>query len=393
MPKHFAVVAPPAPGHINPSLPLVEELLRRGHRVTYATGADMLPTVEATGASGLALPMRMPAGPPASTELTPQLLAEMMRHFLAEARESFPLLRSRFEQDRPDAVCYDMMTFTGPVLADVLGVPGIALVPNFAANEQFSLHETFMPESFDPQHPKLVELGEERDRFAAEHGATHRPPLFRAAPAALNLVFVPERFQPAAQTFDDRFRFLGPALGSREYAERWQPADAEAPLLFISLGTAFNNRPDFYRRCLEAFAGSVWQVAMAIGEHVDPAELGEIPANFDVRAHFPQPAVLEQASVFLSHTGMNSTMESLYYGVPLVAFPQMPEQEANARRCVDLGLARLAPPESTAEELRKTVDDVAADQQICTAVTTMRETVRNGGGPAAGADALEAHLG
>ncbi|MBA8824713.1 MGT family glycosyltransferase [Saccharopolyspora lacisalsi] len=393
MPKHFAFVAPPAHGHVNPSLPLVEELVARGHRVTYATGEGLISKVEAAGAEGLGLSTQLPSQPPGpGVEFTPELLAGMMRYFVDDARESFPKLVSHFEQDRPDAVCYDMMTFTGRMLADKLDVPEVTLVPNFAANEQFSLHETFIPDSFDHEHPALLETGAELERFAAEYGVAKPQPMFQTVPAPLNLVFIPEQFQLEAETFDERFRFLGPSLGRRAHAESWQPADAEAPLLFISLGTVFHNRPDFYRVCLRAFADSPWQVAMAIGDHIDVAELGETPPNFEVRARFPQPAVLEHATAFLSHTGMNSTMEALYYGVPLAAYPQMPEQEANAHRVVELGLGHRLDDEVTAEELRKAVDDLAADQHVRTNVTAMSTTLHGSGGAAAGADALEAHL-
>src|SRR5690606_14645164 len=166
------------------------------------------------------------------------------------------------------------------------------------------------------------------------------------------------------------------------------------PLLYIALGTAFNDRPDFYRTCLSAFADSPWQVAMSIGEQVQASELGAIPDNVEVRASFPQPAVLRHASVFVSHTGMNSTMEALHAGVPLVAVPQMPEQAVNAARVDELGLGRrLDPATVTAEQLRTAVDEVAADTGIRANLERMRQTLRSCGGAAAGADVVEAQLG
>jgi UDP:flavonoid glycosyltransferase YjiC (YdhE family) len=48
---------------------------------------------------------------------------------------------------------------------------------------------------------------------------------------------------------------------------------------------------------------------------------------------------------------MNSTMESLYFAVPLVAFPLQPEQEANARRVEDLGLGRRLPLDGLSPDL------------------------------------------
>ncbi|MGH3899939.1 MAG: hypothetical protein ACRDTA_17210 [Pseudonocardiaceae bacterium] len=68
---------------------------------------------------------------------------------------------------------------------------------------------------------------------------------------ALNLVFVPREFQPAGDSFDERFHFLGPLLGNREQAQPWSPPDPETRVLFISLGTIFTHHPEFYRTCIE----------------------------------------------------------------------------------------------------------------------------------------------
>ncbi|QGK69982.1 hypothetical protein GIY23_11020 [Allosaccharopolyspora coralli] len=392
MHRHFAFVAPPAHGHVNPTLPLVEELTRRGHRVSYATGAALIPTVEAAGATGVTLPMEPPPGRSAAGQISAEHFAEMMRKQLTDARTSLPTLLTQFTADLPDAVCADMLALAGRMLAESLDVPDVALLPSFAANERFSLHEQLLPTSFDFQHPALTEILGEMRRFTASYGLNQTQQMFPPPPASLNLVFIPERFQIAAETFDHRFRFLGPAFGSRRRSESWQPAEAESPLLYISLGTLFNDRPEFYRMCFEAFADSPWQVAISVGQSVAPSDLGEIPTNVEVRQYFPQLAVLERASVFLSHAGMNSTMESLYHGVPLVTVPQMPEQEANARRVEELGLGRRVPDDVDAGVLRKFVDDVGADEHIRSSVAAMRDTVRAQGGAVAGADALETSL-
>ena len=137
-----------------------------------------------------------------------------------------------------------------------------------------------------------------------------------------------------------------PHPGRREDDPGWLPAADGRPALFISLGTAFNDRPAFFRMCLPAFGDGVWQVAMAVGDRVDTGALGPVPGNIEVRPYFPQLAVLRHSDVFVSHAGMNSTMESLFNAVPLVTVPQMPEQEANAHRVEELGLgSRLVPQE------------------------------------------------
>lgn len=386
----------PAHGHVNPTLPVVEELLRRGHRVRYATGAEVLDKVRAAGADVLELPLRTPRPPRFDENFEPEQAIPHFTQMLDDMQASLPLLEQQIAGDLPDAVCADPMALIGRIAADKLGLAHVALVPNFASNEEFSLRDEIPAQnaSFDPNHPVFLGFAERIQEFAAEHGVRiGTPGTADDHPAPLNLVFLPREFQLAADTFDERFAFVGPSLGAREERERWEPAARGRPVLFIALGTAFNDRPEFYRTCLEAFGDGAWQVAMSVGDQVDPADLGPIPENVEVREQFPQTAVLREACAFVSHAGMNSTMEALHYGVPIVAVPQMPEQSINARRVVELGAGRcLDSATLDAAQLRAAVDEVAADEPVRANVARVQRTIRACGGPVAAVDALEKHL-
>lgn len=111
-------------------------------------------------------------------------------------------------------------------------------------------------------------------------------------------------------------------------------------MLLVSLGTAFNRRPDFFTACADAFADTDWHVVMAIGEHTDPKGIGATAPNIEVASHVTQLAVLRHATAFLTHSGMGSTMEALYYQVPMIAVPQVHEQAVNAQRMQQLNLGR-----------------------------------------------------
>ncbi|GAA4861206.1 macrolide family glycosyltransferase [Saccharopolyspora cebuensis] len=385
---HFVFASVPATGHVNPTLPVVAELVRAGHRVTYGTGEQWRGAVEAAGATLLPLATHLP-GPPPTTGSAPDpaLFREALDTMIAGAREDFGTLEALLRRDPAEALCYDTMTEAGRMAAERTGTRSIALHPSHASNEEFKLLERISPGGAD--HPALGLLGALQAQLAglaAECGVS-APDLGR--PAEHNVVFLPREFQYEGATFDERFRFVGPSLGARGEDTSWWPA-GDGPVLFISLGTAFNARPDFFRLCLEAFGNTRWQVAMAIGEHVTAEDLGPVPDNVEIRPYFPQPAVLRRATVFLSHTGMGSTMESLHFGVPLVAVPQMPEQAANARRVVELGLGVELPATGLdAAVLRDTVDEVAADPAIGARTAAMRDVVRATGGPPAAAEAIE----
>jgi MGT family glycosyltransferase len=383
---HLAVVSLPAAGHVNPTLPVVAELVRRGWRVSYATADRFGPQVEQVGATLVPTGARVPAGP-GPGRMDTAAFAGFLGRITADARESLPGLRRHFAADPPRAVCYDAMSLTGRVLAAVTDAVDVALVPSFATNEHTS---PIARRAAGPPPPEFLEVLRERGELLAAHGLDARPGPALFSPASLNIVFLPPEFQPGVDTFDGRFRFVGPAPAAREDAADWTPPDE--PVLLVALGTAFNDRPAFYRTCLEAFAGR-GPVAVAVGERVRVDELGAVPGNVDVRPWFPQPAVLRHARAFVSHAGMGSTMEALYYGVPLVCVPQMIEQEANADRVVELGLGvRLDPDGLTAGDLRTAVDTVTTDPATRAALDRMQAAIRRAGGAVAAADAIEAHL-
>ncbi|RKR30451.1 macrolide family glycosyltransferase [Arthrobacter oryzae] len=395
---HFAFVSIPAYGHVNPTLPLVAELVSRGHRVTYFTSTDFEPRIRRAGAAfrasggnwlaslpGLGGGQRPPA----------HVMLPIMTKVFEDIRSSFPALVELLRQDPPDAVCFDAMTLSGSMAAEKIGAPAIALLPTYATNEHFSLR-TLMPApppgSADEMAKVRMAMGRLLAEFAAEQGV-RTPRMFDGPPAPFNIVFIPREFQPMGETFDDRFRFVGPSVGGRDDDGEWI-REGTGPLLFISLGTTpLNCQPDFFKMCLDAFGGGGWDVAMAVGEQTSVADLGTIAPNVRIRPFFPQLQVLRQAAVFITHAGMNSTMEALYFAVPMLAVPQQPEQAATARRLEELGLGRrLAAEEVTPEALRAGVDALHADAQVRRNVAAMSDIVRNAGGSAAAADAIEAHV-
>ncbi|WP_158885011.1 macrolide family glycosyltransferase [Amycolatopsis anabasis] len=393
MTKHIAFNAVPSAGHVIPTLPLVRELTRRGHRVSYATGAEFASAIEAAGATPVALDWNPPPIRVSKGGQTTADLAEMLLGSVHSVRRVLPATQRWLTADRPDLICYDVLTALGGMLAHKFGLRAVATVPTFAGNDEFDFTQMLAPRDFDPSHPTMLEYFAEAGKLAQDFDLS---PDIMARPgtyAELNLVFIPREFQIRGETFGDAFHFIGPSFGNRD-DEDWAPPADGRPLLFVSLGTTFNDRPDFFASCAEAFRGTDWQVAMALGHQVDPAQLGEIPANVEVRQYIPQAAVLRHATVFLSHAGMGSVMESLMRQVPLVVYPQTPEQTANAHRVEELGLGRQLDVTRDPDpgELRRTVEEVAADQGIRANVVTMAEHIRATGGPAAGADAIEALL-
>ena len=91
--------------------------------------------------------------------------------------------------------------------------------------------------------------------------------------------------------------------------------------------------------------------------------------------------VLPRTRLFVTHGGANSVHEALYYGVPLLVVPQMPEQEANARQVAANGAGVvLSRADITPERLRQSVDAVLASPSFARNAERVGTTLRQAGG-------------
>lgn len=393
MPRHFAFVNIPAHGHVNPTLAVVTELVGRGHRVTYATSAEFAPAVAAAGADVLTVETTLASAHP-GREVTADDVAWLPLILLRESQQLAPVLLEHFAGDLPDVLVYDVTMYP---LARTLGRrwdrPTVEMFPTFAANSEYSVaKEAERIADVAAEHPATAAFRAEFSSFLASNGFADVTPedITRGEPDEPRLVFLTREFQYAGETFDERFGFVGPCLSERGFQGDWTPPETDLPLVYVSLGTAHNLRPDFFRACVAAFAGQPMHVLMSIGDRIPAGSLGELPPNVEVHARVPQLSVLRHASVFVSHAGMGSTMEALHFGTPLVAVPQMPEQDVVAARIAELGFGQvLGRDEVTPERLREAVSNVLADGHVRARLQEARQDVRKAGGTRTAADKLE----
>lgn len=384
---HVLFTTPPAPGHVYPTLPLVEELTDHGHRVTYISGRSLASELHLAGAAVVDLGWEPNTSTLAATGFTAETLSADLRAFLAAARTLTPHLLDVLAADPPDVVCTDSVPL-GPLLTGIFEVPMVSLVPTLATNTVFTPAELI--DGFTPNHPGMGRyFGELTDWFTSYSQPVPNGHDTGSTPASPSLVFVPREFQIAADTFNDSCHFIGPSVPQRaRQIPHWQPPPGNAPLLLVSLGTAFNNQPDFFTSCADMFADSMFHVVMAIGDHLDPAALGMLPPNIEIHRRAPQLAVLRHAAAFITHAGMGSVMEALYHQVPTIAVPQVREQAVNAGRIDQLGLG-VRVPSATAHQLRDVAERVVADPNIRANLDAMKNAIDQAGGAATGADIIE----
>jgi MGT family glycosyltransferase len=244
-----------------------------------------------------------------------------------------------FRDLRPGYVITDSVAPWGQWAAEVLGVPAVTSVPTFAYNRHvlaFAARSGVAPKSLRlalskrPHVVKAVGLARTlRRRYKVRGPGIAGLVMSRSQ---LNIVYTSRYFQPCSETFDDRYKFVGPSMASRADALDFPWDQVRQPMVYVSLGTLFNADAGFYRDCFRAFDGLDFQVILSVGANVPPESLGPPPGNFIVRRYVPQLNVLERAAAFVTHGGMNSVCESLYHGVPMAVVPQMSEQAIIGRR-------------------------------------------------------------
>jgi MGT family glycosyltransferase len=200
----------------------------------------------------------------------------------------------------------------------------------------------------------------------------------------LNIVYTSEMFQIQRSYFDASYIFTGLCYSERAVDSQFPLLkSAEKPIIYISLGsvTSYNSKTFFYQKCLQAFANSEYTVVMSVGKFIDIAELGNIPPNFIVSNYVPQMQVLQQASVFITHGGTNSTWEALIHKVPLIVFPQGGDQYLVANRVEELNIGVWVKQKNIAAlKLRSLVEQIIKDEKIRSNVDLLSSSLITSGG-------------
>lgn len=377
----------PAHGHTNPTLNVVRELTARGHRVVYYSYDDFREKLEDAGAEFISC-----NGFDAQMHLTREEGAKIGSDLALSARVLVdttlaldePVCR-QMEQLKPDCIVADSMAVWGKAVAKKLGIPYVCSTTTFAFNRESA---KIMPHSLKETLSMITSMGKVNAQVKRlkERGYPVKSilDLIGSDETVHTVVYTSPLFQPCAETFPEHFAFVGPSI---------RPARSEVEktgekLVYISMGTVNNDMLPLYQACIEAVKGTHWQVILSVGDQVDAGKLQKLSENVFVHSTVDQIAVLEKADAFLTHCGMNSASEGLYFGVPLVMLPQTSEQGGVAARVEQLG-AGLRLKKTTPEVIRGTLETVMNDPSYRDNVKKIAESFRASGGAKAAADCIE----
>lgn len=393
--RHYAFISFPGFGHVTPVVPVIEELVRRGHRVTHFVAEDYEEDAVDSGARVVPYfsDFPEPFGHAESVEEAAQMLVDLMRQGFAPLRVAMDTL----DDDRPDLILHDdISTHTARLLAEHWGVPLIRLYAHFVHAGAVA-EASRQPGPIDTaevlRHPMLAQAWRAEFDALVPMGfqlSSAMDVLMREDVAA-NIVFMPRSFQPGvdAEFTNGRYVFVGSSL-HRPSPLPWRPPEGKRVAL-ASLGTSLATAPAFFRACADAFADRDWHVVLTVGSRTDPAEIGSLPPNVELHAWLPHSVVLPHTSIFVGACGMNTTMAVFDAEIPMIAVPGSTEQLATAQRIDQLGLGRMLELDKvTPDAVYSAVSDVLADSAVAARVRAMSQQIKAAGGVSRTADEIEA---
>lgn len=363
----------PFAGHVIPTLGLVQEFVKRNVKVTYLLTSDWKEEVLRTGAEF-------------SHYQNNKKLSVQMKNAYHAAIKLVP---------DHDLVIYEQFFFLGKHIAEKFNKPSVRIFTSLAPNELImqeflnagGTFGIFRSKWICRQWTREVAKGIELKTDCWLKEILHNPP-------ELNLVYTVRHFQPFADDFaEENYKFLGASIYQRAWNEPFTMPPKEHPLIYISLGTIVNNAKSFYRKCIRAFEREDVHVIMSIGSVVNKDKLGKIPDNFSICSFVPQLEVLENTDVFITHGGMNSITESLYYGVPMIVIPFITDQPLNAKRIEELQLGKkLEFRKITSDVIRTTTLSVMKDPSIHKQVLEMKKEMRSKNANVFGANIIAEYM-
>ena len=322
----------PAHGHTNPTLGLVKTLTDAGHQVWYFSFEQFREKIESAGAKFISCDEY-------NFEMEDNGNADRVGKDIVYATEllvsstlALDEMTSRFiEEIRPDLVVSDSVAFWGKLAAMKHGLPYVSSTTTFAFNRYSAKYMQNSAWDIVKMLIAMPRINKQLKRLRDKgYPVKSLLDIIQNDNNTNTIVYTSKYFQPCSETFSDRYHFIGPSI-----RPIIKPVEKTADkLVYISMGTVNQNR-EFYRNCIHVLGQTDWQVIISMGNNSEHYET--LSDNIQIYETVDQMAVLSVADAFITHCGMNSTSEGLFFQVPLVLFPQTSEQDAVAKRVEELG--------------------------------------------------------
>ena len=335
------------PGHLNPMSALARQLQARKHEVVflYSSGPEGLPFVRGPEKDHI-----NENRPETSKKQGQDALQFSVRAVLAQTEAILKSLPAIVQANGIDALIIDTVQFYAELGAMQLGMPYVHV--SNGVHHDYSGYTPLCLYAW-PHERTPAALARNREGVAKwanllesvnggikAHARTvglkiDWNDLDSTVSPFASITQVPRAFDFESSHWPLQFHHAGPfhnGNGRKKVDFPWERLTGE-PLIYASMGTILNGQVDVFRTIVAAVAKNKnLQLVLSIGDQVDPKQIGPVPGNAIIAKRVPQLELLKQATVCITHAGLNTVLESLAQGVPQVAIPITYDQPGVAAR-------------------------------------------------------------
>ena len=405
---HVACITYPATGHINPFASLARSLIDRGHQVTFAHMPDMQKMINLRGLDFV---------PVGRTSFPTGWIAEAMAR--AERLGGLPLL---FEAARitamlcrelpdvlrglsVDMIVSDQMEPAGGAVAMHLGLPLVSIAAALPVNWEPGIPSAFVGWSYGEGRwrryrniafQKLAEalLGRPMSNVLETVSNDWKLGLGRSGYRYLSELAQISQLVPALdfprRSLTRCFHYCGPL---RDAPPAGTPSLRRSGRAFASLGTLQGHRARLFEQIAGAAEACRLDLTIAHGGLLVPEAISRLASRADVHAFVAQEQVLAESDVAILHGGLNTVLDALAAGVPMVLVPLAFEQSAIAARVLRAGAGLVCKGRRRREQrLSAMVKTVHEHPSYAAAAAKLRGAILASGGTARAADIVETVL-
>jgi MGT family glycosyltransferase len=364
----------PAYGHTNPSLGIVKEMTDVGHEVYYFSFDIFKEKLENVGAQFISCDgYDFAMEDKENADRVGKDMAFATELLVSSTLALDGMVAEKVDMIKPDIIVADSIAYWGKLIAMKYNTHYVSSTTTFAFNRYSSkymkrgLGEIFKMLLAMPKISK--QISRLKDKGYPIKGILD---IVENDNETNTIVYTSKYFQPCADTFSEKYHFIGPSI--RPIENRIKKTAEKT--IYISMGTV-NKSKKLYLNCIEAFEATDYQIIISMGANRGYFE--DLSDNIQVYEHVDQMAVLAIADVFITHCGMNSASEGLYFEVPLVLFPQTPEQGAVATRVEELG-AGIILKSIEKEEILNVINEVLDNPKYKEKALKISESFKDCGG-------------
>jgi zeaxanthin glucosyltransferase len=410
---HFGLICPASTGHLNTMLPLGKELQKRGHRVTFIGALDAKPKILATGLEFRAIgEAEFPSGMLAQslTKLGKLSGIAAMKYTISLFKESaVVMLRDApkiIKEAGVEALLIDQVSPGGAAVAESLDIPFITVCSAVVINRDASVPPHFTNWRYNSAwwarlrnqagYELLKSSAKPITQVIAEYRREWNLPIPSGSTDRFSQLAQISQ-QPAELEFPRQhlpqwFHFTGPYHSpvGRDAVDFPYEKLTEQPLIYASLGTIQNRLQHVFRDIAQACEGLDVQLVMSLGGALEPEALPKLPGEPLVVKYVPQLELLKKTTLMITHAGMNTTLECLSNGVPMVAVPIANDQPGVAARIAWAGAGEVVPVKKlSVPRLREAINRVLTQESYKQNALRLQEAIRRAGGVTRAVDIVE----